>query len=86
MEHSHRNAQRRPLQEMLVEHGLELSGWELFSATAISDDGNAIVGWGQNPNGAPRGWIATIPEPSALVLLSMAALTLTVGWWRRRGR
>ena len=27
---------------------------------------------------------AYVPEPSTFVLLSMGALTLTVGWWRRR--
>ena len=25
-----------------------------------------------------------VPEPSTLLLLSMPALALTVGWWRRR--
>jgi hypothetical protein len=28
--------------------------------------------------------LAVIPEPSTLVLLSMGALTITFGWWRRR--
>jgi len=78
------SGQMRSLQEMLVEHGVDLSGWELFGAHAISDDGNVIVGWGHNPMGQTEAWIATIPEPSTLVLLSIGALVLTVACWRRR--
>jgi hypothetical protein len=28
--------------------------------------------------------LAEIPEPSTLILLSMAALCITIGWWQRR--
>lgn len=28
--------------------------------------------------------VSLVPEPSTLVLLTIAALTLTLGWWRRR--
>ena len=38
-------------------------------ATAVSDDGLTIVGRGNSPAGPPEGWIAHIPEPSALSLL-----------------
>jgi probable HAF family extracellular repeat protein/parallel beta-helix repeat protein len=55
----------RSLQNVLVgDYGLELTGWTLFSAYDISNDGLTIVGYGRNPDGYPEGWIATIPEPT----------------------
>jgi probable HAF family extracellular repeat protein len=53
------------LQDMLVnDHGLDLTGWTLFKAEGISDDGLTIVGYGYTPNGYDmEAWIATIPEP-----------------------
>jgi hypothetical protein len=51
----------RRLDEVLVDdHGLDLTGWELLSAVAISDNGRTIVGLGYNPNGALEGWIARL--------------------------
>lgn len=50
-------------------YGLNVAGWELFQATAISDDGKTIVGWGNNPLGQEEGWIArldTLPTPTEL--------------------
>jgi probable HAF family extracellular repeat protein len=48
------------------EYGLDLTGWTLTEATAISDDGLTIVGSGTNPDGHAEAWIATLcppPEP-----------------------
>ncbi|MCZ6796254.1 MAG: HYR domain-containing protein [Planctomycetota bacterium] len=51
----------RPLKEVLVDdHGLDLTGWTLFSARAISGDGLTVVGLGFNPAGRQAAWIATI--------------------------
>jgi uncharacterized membrane protein len=41
--------------------GLNLTGWDLQEASAISDDGTVIVGWGYNPLGNEEGWVLTIP-------------------------
>ncbi len=51
----------RDLRQMLTEvHGLNLDGWVLETAWAVSADGRTIVGDAMH-NGAPEGWIATIP-------------------------
>ncbi|MHB1038094.1 MAG: hypothetical protein ACYC0Y_26010 [Pirellulales bacterium] len=44
------------------EYGLDLAGWNLETAEAISDDGRTIVGNGLNPKGQPEAWLARIPE------------------------
>lgn len=65
---------------LLSDYGLDLAGWTLFGAHAISDDGRTIVGLGKNPNNREEGWIAFIPEPSTLFLLVCGCVFL------RRGR
>lgn len=65
----------RPLRDYLMDLGLDLSGWWLDSATAISDDGLTIVGRGLNPSGDDEGWVVVIPEPSTAVLLLIG-----IGW------
>ena len=63
------------------EYGLDLSGWRLSAANAISADGLTIVGAGFNPLGQIEAWLAHIPEPSTLWLLALSTLALL-----RRGR
>jgi probable HAF family extracellular repeat protein len=66
----------RNLRELLVaEHGLgaALEGWQLMHADAISSDGTVIVGWGEDPLGEPASWIVEIPEPSTLLLATLAS-------------
>lgn len=62
----------------VLEAQVDLSGWELQRASAVSDDGQTITGWGINPKGVTEGWIATIPknvpEPGTLLLLVAANL------------
>ena len=58
------------LQQVLTADGLgsELTGWTLTEATAITADGNTIVGNGVDPQGQDEGWIAnlsTLPPPSS---------------------
>ena len=67
----------RPLQDLL-ESKLDLTGWHLFSANAISDDGRTIVGAGVDPDGFLQGWVAVIPEPSSalLIVLGLACMSL----------
>ncbi len=71
------------LRDVLVANGVSgLDGWLLRGAAAISADGRTIVGYGTNPLGQQEAWIATVPEPSTLLMgaLGMVALLL----WRRR--
>jgi probable HAF family extracellular repeat protein len=52
----------RHLQTVLeTEYGLDLTGWTLEYASAISPDGLAIAGWGINPSGWREAWLAAIP-------------------------
>lgn len=73
----------RDLRDVLVsEYGLgqQLQGWVLNSATDVSWDGQAITGYGVNPQGQREAWAVSlsgthVPEPaSAVVLLVSAAL------------
>jgi len=53
----------RNLKDLLTDIGhLDLNGWNLDRATAISSDGNTIVGSGTSPNGIPQGWIAKLEK------------------------
>ncbi len=67
---------------MSDELGLDLTGWALFEARGISDDGLTIVGFGANPSGQTEVWIAIVPELSAALLLALGLAALAVG--RRR--
>jgi len=48
------------LQTLLTDAGLDLTGWGLFSARAVSDDGLVIVGAGINPDGVLEAWVADL--------------------------
>jgi len=54
----------RNLQQVLTDAGLNLTGWTLSSARAISSDGVTIAGIGINPAGDGEGWIAPLPRPT----------------------
>ena len=69
------------LDQVLVDLGLDLTGWTLEEARAISADGFTVVGYGTNPLGQTEAWIATIPEPSTALLLSLGLVGLSA---RRR--
>ena len=69
----------RILQFMLTDDfGLDLSGWVLTAATAVSYDGKTIVGYGINPDGNPEAWIAQIPEPGTAWLVAGGLLALAM--------
>jgi hypothetical protein len=63
------------LRDLLVAGGAaNLGGWQLISATGISNDGLTIVGNGTNPDGMPEAWVARIPEPETWVTAMIATL------------
>ena len=54
----------RFLKDLLeLDHGLDLAGWSLLGARAITPDGLTIIGFGVNPFGVEESWIAVIPNP-----------------------
>lgn len=62
----------RLLRDVLVnDYGLDLIGWDLSSASAVSADGRTIVGGGINPSGLQEAWIAVLPEPSTGLLFAL---------------
>ncbi len=66
----------RSLIVVLEDLGVDMTGWIPHSATAISDDGLTIVGWGTNPNGDTEAFIATLPEPGTLVVIALGVPAL----------
>lgn len=47
----------------LINAGVSMPAWQLQSATAMSDDGTVIVGFGLNPDGQQEAWVAVLPAP-----------------------
>jgi probable HAF family extracellular repeat protein len=81
----------RNLQSVLQsEYGLDLTGWNLQSASGIMPDGNVIVGYGTNPSGQTEAFrvsLVTVPEPATLIQLGLATMVLGfVGIKRLRRR
>jgi probable HAF family extracellular repeat protein len=69
----------RSVRDVLVnEYGLNLTGWRLTHATAISADGLTITGLGSSPTSPDEAWIATIPEPSTALFLASGLIVLAV--------
>jgi uncharacterized membrane protein len=67
----------RLLEDVLQQdYGVDLTGWRLDVALDISTDGSTITGWGHNPAGQIEGWVAVLPEPSALGLAATAGTFL----------
>lgn len=74
------------IRDLLVADGINMTGWTLTNATAISADGRTIVGFGNGPNGT-EGWrvtLAAVPEPTTLLLLGLAGVGTGIGVWHRR--
>jgi probable HAF family extracellular repeat protein len=68
--------------------GLDLSGWQLGIASAISPDGSIIAGGGTF-NGVNAAWIVSgiaVPEPSAFLLTARGGMALIVAPSRARSR
>lgn len=55
----------RSVKEVLQNAGIDMTGWTLQFANSLSDDGRTITGYGVNPAGETRAWVAFIPLPAA---------------------
>ena len=67
----------RSLQEVLfADFELDLAGWQLRSANAITPDGTIIVGSGISPDGNSEAWMAVVPEPSTFAIAALGLLGL----------
>jgi hypothetical protein len=74
----------RPLKDVLVNDlHLDLTGWELTEAFAISGDGSTIVGYGLH-NGVQEAFMVNIPEPSSAAAIALASLAVLRRRRRRR--
>jgi uncharacterized membrane protein len=60
------------VQDVLTAAGVDLSGWKLNVASAVSADGQVLAGWGVH-NGTEEAWMATLPEPASSTLLLFTA-------------
>lgn len=75
----------RSLKHVLeVEHGLDVTGWTLSRAYAISRDGTTIAGYGTNPQGNVEAWHAVVPRgfcacPGAGTVLGQGKISSTAG-------
>jgi probable HAF family extracellular repeat protein len=54
----------RNLSQILIAEGLgsEIGTFQLREATAVSDDGEMIAGWGEHTNGDLEAWVARVPQ------------------------
>lgn len=53
------------IKNLLVANGVNLTGWTLGQANAVSADGTIVAGTGGNPSGQEEPWIARIAESSS---------------------
>jgi uncharacterized membrane protein len=65
----------RSIADVLVDRfGVDLNGFRLLGAEAVSADGLTIVGVGINELGHSEAWVVRLPEPSTLSLLLLSGL------------
>lgn len=76
----------RALGDVLSGLGVDMTGWTLEVAYAISPNGRWVVGTGVTPQGAREGFIADLPEPGGAASALAALLALGGLAARRRGR
>jgi uncharacterized membrane protein len=51
----------RALESDLARAGIDIGGWKLVQATAVSANGRVITGFGTNPSGQTEAWIVRLP-------------------------
>jgi probable HAF family extracellular repeat protein len=65
----------RSVKASLQAASFDMSGWTLEVATGVTDDGVTVVGWGTNPDGNTEGWVATLPEPTEIELITWSRVS-----------
>lgn len=62
------------------DYGLDLDGWIIGPAHAVSGDGKTIVGYGISPDGNRQAWLLdlSVPEPSSMALI-VASVAIALG-------
>ena len=71
----------REIQSILKsQYDLDLPGWTLDEATAISSDGTAIVGEGTNPQGNRQAWIVRITETHPTLSVRRDGTSFKIRW------
>jgi probable HAF family extracellular repeat protein len=76
----------RSIRDMLIAGGVDMTGWSLEYANAVSADGRVVVGYGSYRGGNSTAWLAVlpIPEPGAVQLLIIGLAILRP--WRLKCR
>ena len=59
----------RSIADILTAADVDIAGWTLSQARAVSADGRIITGWGQNPEGDTEAWIVSFSTVEATFLL-----------------
>ena len=79
------------ISQLLIDGGIDLTGWLLSEVTHISDDGTVIVGWGTSPRGKGEAWMARIETPAPVPILAALPLLLSalgglgfMGWRKKK--
>lgn len=73
------------IKALLQAQGIDMTGWVLNEATAVSADGRVIVGSARKNSEPFVDFIAVIPEPAG-ALLALQLVTIACGMSRFRGR
>ena len=73
----------RELDQVLMDLGLDLTGWSLTEVHGLSDDGLTLAGTGINPDGNEEARVAVIPEPTSGALLGLGLVGLVLLRCRR---
>lgn len=76
----------RALDVLLASLGIDLTGWNLFEATAVSADGLTVLGRASDPSGTIQTFIAVIPEPGTGLLFGLGIAWLASRGERHRSR
>jgi hypothetical protein len=65
----------RSIKTVLTSSGVDLTGWTLQGAKAVSDSGQIIMGFGKDPQGRTRSWVADL---SAVCTSVPSSITTTI--------
>jgi len=66
----------RERDDILLDGGVDLTGWNIWTACGVSADGQTIVGAAYNPEGKLEAYVAHIPEPGTW----LCSCTASVHW------